>query len=47
MQMYDTLPETNSKLAPENGCLEDEFPLGAQPIFRGELLVSGRVYIHV
>ena len=23
-----TLPETNSKLAPENGWLEDEFPFG-------------------
>ena len=35
-----TLPETN--MAPENGWLENEFPLGG-PIFRGELLVSGRV----
>ena len=42
-QRYDmyTLPETNSKFAPENWWLEDEFP----PIFRGYilLLVSGRV----
>ena len=30
--------------APENGWLEDDsFPLGARPIFRGELLVSGSV----
>ena len=30
--------------APENGWLEDdEFPFGARPIFRGKLLVSGRV----
>ena len=29
--------------APENGWLEDEFPFGFRPIFRGELLVSGRV----
>ena len=35
-----SLPETN--MAPENGWLENEFPLGG-PIFRGELLVSGRV----
>ena len=27
----------------ENGWLEDEFPFGARPIFRGELLVLGRV----
>ena len=33
------LPESN--VAPENGSLEDEFPFGARPIFRGELLVSG------
>ena len=38
-----TLPETNSKFTPENGWLEyDSFLLG-WPIFRGELLVSGRV----
>ena len=30
--MY-TLPETN--ISPENGWLEDEFPFGARPIFRG------------
>ena len=35
-----TLPETN--IAPENGWLEDEFVFGARPIFRGELLVSGK-----
>ena len=36
-----TLPETN--IVPENGCLEyDPFLLGSS-IFRGELLVSGRV----
>ncbi len=33
-----TLPETN--LAPENWWLKDEFPFGARPIFKGELLVS-------
>ena len=38
-----TLPETNSKFAPKNGWLEyDRFLLG-WPIFRGKLLVSGRV----
>ena len=38
-----TLPETNSKFAPENGWLEyDRFLLG-WPTFRGELLVLGRV----
>jgi len=36
-----TLPEAN--IAPQNGCLEDYFPFGARPIFRGEMLVSGRV----
>ena len=29
--------------APENGWLEDEFPFLGKPIFRCELLVSGRV----
>ena len=38
-----TLPETN--IAPENGWLEEEFPFGARPIFRGELLASGRVIV--
>ena len=42
-QIQVPLPETNSKFAPENGWLEDEFPFGARPIFRGELLVLGRV----
>ena len=36
-----TLPETN--IVPEKGWLGDEFPFGARPIFRGELLVSERV----
>ena len=31
-----TLPKTN--IAPENGWLEDDFPFGAWPIFRGGLL---------
>ena len=35
-----TLPETNT--ATENGWLEDNFPVGFVPIFRGKLLVSGR-----
>ena len=39
--MMNTLPETN--LAPENQWLE--LPFGARPIFRSELLVSGRVQI--
>ena len=38
-----TLPETNSEFTPKNGWLEyDSFLLG-WPIFRGELLVLGRV----
>ena len=39
------LGETNSEFAPENGWLEyDEVSFwGKRPIFRGELLVSGRV----
>ena len=36
------LPETN-KLPQKNGCWRLSFPFGAQPIFRGDLLVSGRV----
>ena len=36
-----TVPETN--IAPENWWLEYYFPIGARPIFRCELLVSGRV----
>ena len=40
----DTLPETN--IAPKNGWLEYYFPIGFRPIFRGELLVSGRVHLH-
>ena len=32
-----TIPETNSKFAPENGWLEDDpFLLAFRPIFRGE-----------
>ena len=37
-----TLPETN--IAPKTGWLEYYFPIGIRPIFRGKLLVSGRVY---
>ena len=37
------LPETNSKFAPENGWLEYDCFLLGWPIFRGELLVLGRV----
>ena len=42
-----TLPETNSKSAPESldAWNTMKFPFGARPIFRGELLVSGRVSI--
>ena len=32
---YCSLPETNSKLAPENGCLEYSFSFGIRPIVRG------------
>ncbi len=39
-----TLPETNS-LAPKNQWLEHEIPFGVRPIFRGELFVSGSVYM--
>ena len=39
---YYTLPETN--IDPENGWLEDEFPLG-KAYFRGKPLVSGRVIV--
>ena len=38
-----TLPETNSEFAPENGWLEEDPFLLGWPIFRGELLVLGRV----
>ncbi len=42
-----TLPETNSKFAPENGWLEYQFPFGFRPIFRCYVIVSGRVnWIH-
>ena len=37
------LPETKI-VAPENGWLEDSFPFGFRPIFRGELLILGRVH---
>ncbi len=35
-----TLPKTN--IVPENGWLEDHFPFGCLPIFRGKLAVSFR-----
>ena len=36
MNRSTTLPETNSKFAPENWWLEDDpFLFGARPIFRG------------
>ena len=38
-----TLPKTS--IAPTNGWLEYYFPIGFRPIFRGEPLVSGRVYV--
>ena len=38
-----TLRETN--IAPENGWLEYDFPIGFRPIFRGELLVLGRIQV--
>ena len=38
----NTFPETN--IAPKNRWLEYLFPFGARPIFRCELLVSGRVF---
>ena len=37
----NTLPETNR--APENGWLEEDISFMARPIFRGKLLVLGRV----
>ena len=42
-----SLKLTVGQLTSENGWLEDEFPFGAWPIFRDELLVSGRVCIHI
>ena len=39
-----TLPETD--IAPEALGLEDEFPFGVWPVFRGEPLVSGRDILH-
>ncbi len=39
-----TLPEENNEFISENGWSEDDkFPSGKRPIFRGELLVVGRV----
>ena len=40
----DTLPETLQQTTLKNHQLEDTFPFGARPIFRGDLLVSGRVF---
>ena len=40
-----TLPETNSEFTLKNGWLEDDPFLLGRPIFRGELLVSGRVVV--
>ena len=34
----------STNVAPENERLEDEIPFGFRPIFRSELLVSGRVF---
>ncbi len=39
-----TLPETNM-FAPENGWFEYYFPIGSRPIFRGYVLVLGRVCV--
>ena len=47
-QKYDcniTLPETNSLHLKMDGWKTMNFPFGARPIFRGELLVSGSVII--
>ena len=38
-----THPKSNSKLAPENGWLEDDRFLLGWPVIRGELLVLGSV----
>ena len=38
-----TYPPWNKQLPSENGWLEDEFPFGARPIFKGELWVLGSV----
>ena len=40
-QQLHTFPKTNM-FAPENGWLEDETSFLGWPMFRGELLVSGR-----
>ena len=37
-----SLPETSG--LPLNGVLVTSFPFGSRPIFKGALLVSGRVY---
>ena len=39
----NTLPETHSLHLKMDGWKTIRFPFGARPIFRGELLVSGRV----
>ena len=39
-----TLPETNSKFAPEHGWLEDQFPLGI-PYFQGHTVSFWEVYL--
>ena len=43
LYMLYNLPESNSEFTPENGWLEYERFLLGWPIFRCELLVSGRV----
>ena len=40
-QLVCTLPETN--IAPENGWLEDYFPIWEAYFLEGELIVAGRV----
>ena len=48
MEGWHVLPSLKlTAKAPENGWLEYSFPFGARPIFRGELLVSGRVLLSI
>ena len=42
-----TLPETNSKFAPENGWLKDAISFLGWPIFRGKLLILGSVHLYL
>ena len=43
MDFFSLKPNSNSEFTPENGWLEDDRFFLGWPIFRGELLVLGRV----